>query len=508
MIIERSSEWEEGFMQRLEESIPWDNWKLYNMTYEVEKMNLIPDFSGLQCPKILSNLSPLPHQLQAAETVIEYMNGKAILADEVGLGKTIEAGLILKEYLIRGLVKKALILAPASLINQWVDELNSKFFIPAYAYKKNTQIDQYQIIVMSMDTAKKSPHKEQIYMQQYDMIIIDEAHKLKNHKTQIYQFVQSLKKKFCLLLTATPIQNNVFELFYLISLLKPGHLGSFETFQAAFSASKHGLEHDDFLRELVNQVMVRNRRHDTGIEWTNRCVEMVPIRFTAEEQSVYNQILNLKNVSSVFSGSFSMITLIKEMCSSKEATYLTLNNMRQKCVNAEEIEYIEALIEQLMALETNAKAEKTFEIIQKANDKVLIFTEYRATQAYLQWYLHTKGITSVTFNGKFSKSKRDWMKQLFKEKVQVLIATESGGEGINLQFCSHVINYDLPWNPMKLEQRIGRVHRLGQEQDVHIYNLAIQHTIEEEIVRLLSDKIDVFEKVVGELDAILSQKSM
>ncbi|WP_332645384.1 DEAD/DEAH box helicase [Lysinibacillus sp. 54212] len=508
MIIERSSEWKEGFIQRLEENVPWDNWTLYNMTYEVEKMNLIPEFTGLQCPKILSNLSPLPHQLQAAETVIESMNGKAILADEVGLGKTIEAGLVLKEYLIRGLVKKALILAPASLINQWVDELNNKFFIPAYAYKKNTQIDQYQIIVMSIDTAKKSPHKDQIYMQEYDMIIIDEAHKLKNHKTQIYQFVQSLKKKFCLLLTATPIQNNVFELFYLISLLKPGHLGSFEAFQSAFSASKHSLEHDEFLKELVHQVMVRNRRQDTGIEWTNRCVQMIPIRFSEEEQQVYNKILELKNISSVFSGSFSMITLIKEMCSSKEATYLTLNNMRQKTTNQEEIQYIEGVIEQLMSLETNAKAEKTLEIIQQANDKVLIFTEYRATQVYLQWYLHTKGITSVTFNGKFSRSKRDWMKQLFKEKVQVLIATESGGEGINLQFCSHVINYDLPWNPMKLEQRIGRVHRLGQENDVHIYNLAIQHTIEEKIVSLLSEKIDVFEKVVGKLDAILSEKSI
>ena len=118
-------------------------------------------------------------------------------------------------------------------------------------------------------------------------------------------------------------------------------------------------------------------------------------------------------------------------------------------------------------------------------------------------YLQSKGITSVLFNGQFSKSKREWMKQLFKEKAQVLIATESGSEGINLQFCHHVINYDLPWNPMKLEQRIGRVHRLGQEHDVHIYNLAIQNTIEDHILDLLYVKIGVFEKVVGELDDIL-----
>lgn len=150
------------------------------------------------------------------------------------------------------------------------------------------------------------------------------------------------------------------------------------------------------------------------------------------------------------------------------------------------------------------KAEKAYEIITQANDKVIIFTEYRASQNYLQEYLYSKGISSVLFNGKFSKSKREWMKQLFKEQAQVLIATESGSEGINLQFCHHVINYDLPWNPMKLEQRIGRVHRLGQEHDVHIYNLAIQHTIEDHILDLLHVKIGVFEQVVGELDDILS----
>ncbi|MFY0519983.1 DEAD/DEAH box helicase [Lysinibacillus sp. UGB7] len=495
MIIERSSEWEEGFINRLDNLEKWDSWTLYKMSYDIVKMNLIPEFTGLQATKHLPNLTPLTHQLEAAETVIERMNGKAILADEVGLGKTIEAGLILKEYLIRGLVKRALILAPASLINQWIEELNQKFHIPAIAYKKNCSIDRYDIVIMSMDTAKKSPHKELIYAQDYDMIIIDEAHKLKNHKTLIYEFVQGLKKKFCLLLTATPIQNDVFELYYLISLLKPGHLGNYETFQSAFSASKHDLEHDDYLKELVNQVMVRNRREDTGIEWTKRRVQIIPIQFTTEEKEIYDLLGTLST------GSFSLITLQKEMCSSKEATALTLSKMLE---DSKETKEIEGMLAKLMALEVNSKAEKTLEIIEQADDKVIIFTEYRATQIYLQWYLHSKGITSVLFNGKFNKNKRDYMKHLFKEKAQVLIATEAGGEGINLQFCHHVINYDLPWNPMKLEQRIGRVHRLGQEHDVHIYNLAIEDTIEKDILALLHTKIDVFEKVVGDLDAILT----
>ncbi|AVK98705.1 DEAD/DEAH box helicase [Lysinibacillus sphaericus] len=496
MIVERSSDWQEGFLNRLNNAEKWHSWTLYKMNYEIVKMNLIPEFTGLQAPKFLPKLTPLAHQLEAAQTVIERMNGKAILADEVGLGKTIEAGLILKEYLIRGLVKKALILAPASLINQWIEELNQKFHIPAMAYKKNCPIERYDIVIMSMDTAKKSPHKELIYAQDYDMIIIDEAHKLKNHKTQIYDFVQGLKKKFCLLLTATPIQNDVFELYYLISLLKPGHLGNYETFQSAFSASKHDLQHDDYLKELVNQVMVRNRREDTGIEWTNRRVQIVPIHFSPEEMEVYHLLGTLTSTAS-----FSLITLQKEMCSSKEATALTLSKMLE---NSAEREALEEILAKVMALEVNSKAQKTLEIIEQAKDKVIIFTEYRATQIYLQWYLHSHGITSVLFNGKFNKNKRDYMKHVFKEKAQVLIATEAGGEGINLQFCHHVINYDLPWNPMKLEQRIGRVHRLGQEHDVHIYNLAVEDTIEIDILALLHTKIDVFEKVVGDLDAILT----
>ena len=504
MIIERSSEWKEGFTERLENRKAWDNWTLYRMSYEAVKTNLITDFNGLQSPKYLPNLTPLAHQLKVAETVIERMNGKAILADEVGLGKTIEAGLILKEYLIRGLVKKALILVPASLVNQWIEELNQKFHIPAMQYKKNYDLNHCTIVVMSIDMAKRSPHKENIYDQEYDLIIIDEAHKLKNHKTKNYEFVQNLKKKFCLLLTATPIQNDVFELFYLISLLKPGHLGNYETFQSSFSASKHNVEHDDYLKELVNQVMVRNRRQDTGIEWTNRRVQIIPIDFTKEEQEVYDLISELKNVCPVFSDAFSMITLQREMCSSKEATCLTLTNMLQKCIKPEDISYMEGIIQKLMGLDINSKAEKAYEIITQANDKVILFTEYRASQTYLQWYLQSKGITSVPFNGQFNKNKREWMKQLFKEQAQVLIATESGSEGINLQFCHHVINYDLPWNPMKLEQRIGRVHRLGQEHDVHIYNLAIQNTIEDQILDLLHVKIGVFEQVVGELDDILS----
>ena len=166
---------------------------------------------------------------------------------------------------------------------------------------------------------------------------------------------------------------------------------------------------------------------------------------------------------------------------------------------------LDDLFQKINDVTKNSKAEKALELIQKINDKVIIFTEYRATQMYLQWYLQQNGISSVPFRGGFKRGKKDWMKELFQKQTQVLIATEAGGEGINLQFCSHLINFDLPWNPMRLEQRIGRVHRLGQEKDVMIYNFATRNTVEEHILKLLYEKIHLFEKVVGELDEILTK---
>ena len=499
--IEFDTTWRNEFLERVEQDGSWSSWELYQLALEVAEHLSIPDFYGLQAPRHLPHLTPLPHQLEVAKQVVENMNGKAILADEVGLGKTIEAGLILKEYMIRGLVKKVLILVPASLVSQWAMELNQKFFIPAVEQKKNYVWEQCDVVVSSIDTAKKSPHREIIYEQDYDMVIIDEAHKLKNNRTKNYEFVQNLKKKFCLLLTATPIQNRIEEIFNLVSLLKPGHLGNIVDFTETYGKQR-SLRTDEHLKALVNKVMIRNRRIDTGIEWSKRNVETIMIEFSKEERELYNAVQSLKNIS--FGNQFSLITMLRETCSSREALFITLKNMVEK-QGGEIPSYVNSLIEKIDAVSRNSKAEKALELIQTINDKVIIFTEYRATQLYLQWFLKQHGITSVPFRGGFKRGKKDWMKQLFKNNVQVLIATEAGGEGINLQFCQHVINYDLPWNPMRLEQRIGRVHRLGQTKDVFIYNFAVKDTVEEHILKLLYEKIHLFERVIGELDDILAK---
>ncbi|HLR41582.1 MAG TPA: SNF2-related protein [Virgibacillus sp.] len=478
---------------------PYSAWELFQMNYEAELTTMTPEFCGLRALEYLPHMEFLPHQIESAEQAIEKMNGRAILADEVGLGKTIEAGLILKEYMIRGLVKKALILVPASLVNQWVSELNEKFYIPAIAHRKNYAWEHYDIIISSIDTAKRSPHREEILDLDYDFLLIDEAHKLKNHKTKNYAFVRALKKKYCLLLTATPVQNRLIEIFNLVSILKPGHLGNYDYFLEQYGKDRNKIKQDAYLKQLIQKVMIRNTRKSTALNNTKRNIHTIWLDFSPEEQEVYE---DLSAMTEPFS-TFSKITYLREICSSREACYLSLKNL---AAEEDKKVHIQPLIEKIEQLPHHTKAAKAVELIKQFGDeKVIIFTEYRASQHYLQWYLHQHGIVSVPFRGGFKKGKKDWMRQLFKNHVQVLIATEAGGEGINLQFCNHLINYDLPWNPMRLEQRIGRIHRYGQEKDVQIYNFAVRETIEAHIMTLLYEKINLFEQVIGQLDDILAE---
>ncbi|MFC0188292.1 DEAD/DEAH box helicase [Fictibacillus aquaticus] len=507
--IQFQRDWHDEFLKRIEDDGPWANWELYNLALEAESHTCSPDFLGLQSPNHLPHMTFLPHQLNVAKTVIEEMNGKAILADEVGLGKTIEAGLILKEYMIRGLAKKVLILVPASLVIQWEQELNQKFFIPAVAQRKSYVWEQCEVVVSSIDTAKRSPHRDIVLNQDYDIVVIDEAHKLKNKRTKNYEFVQLLKKKFCLLLTATPVQNRVEEIFNLVTLLKPGHLGNQENFDKDFRNDRHSLKNEEKLKQLVNKVMVRNRREETGLKWPKRIVKTIPIQLSESERNLYDSISELKSEPYFQRSKFAVLTLLREVCSSREAAFITLRNMLQKLENSPYAQQLIASQMKKVELVTqNSKAMKALELIQSIDSKVIIFTEYRATQLYLQWFLQQNGISSVPFRGGFKRSKKDWMTHLFKNHAQVLIATEAGGEGINLQFCQNIINYDLPWNPMRIEQRIGRVHRIGQQGDVYIYNFATENTIEEHILNLLYNKINLFESVIGELDEILTKFEM
>ncbi|TXK85966.1 DEAD/DEAH box helicase [Paenibacillus sp. N3.4] len=490
---------------------PWDDWSLYQLAYESEEARLISTFDEMQCLLHLGELEPMAHQIDTAKRVLNEMRGRAILADEVGLGKTIEAGLILKEYMLRGLVRKTLILVPASLVLQWVRELNSKFGIPAVAHKKAYMWKQSDIIVASMDTAKRDPHREIVMGLEYDMLIVDEAHKLKNKKTTNYTFVNELRKKYCLLLTATPVQNDLKELYNLITLLKPGQLGIQSSFKSNYVVGKRTPKNEGQLQHELAKVMIRNRRGDGGVHYTKRVVKNIPLTLSDDEQALYDGVTNFvrtryQESRGDLTSMLSLITLQREVCSSRDSVFITLVNLFKKTAeDSPDRAKIWELVELIRSIKSNTKAETTMKLVQDINDKVIIFTEYRASQEYLMSYLKERKITAVPYRGGMNRGKKDWMMDLFRNRVQVLVATEAGGEGINLQFCHHMINFDLPWNPMRVEQRIGRVHRLGQTHDVNIYNLSTRNTIEEHILSLLHEKINMFEMVIGQLDTILEK---
>lgn len=491
IIINKDDSFITDLAQAMETNNNLTDWELFKLNYEVKQATIATEFSNLQVSKYLPHMTFLDHQISTAKTVIDDMNGRAILADEVGLGKTIEAGLILKEYLIRGSVKNVLLLVPASLVSQWIKELNEKFYIPVVAYRKNYAWNEYPFYVTSIDLAKREPHRQALLDIDFDMVIIDEAHKLKNHKTVNHTFVRALKKKYCLLLTATPIQNKVIELFNLVSILKPGYLGSYEQFTKKHGKKSNKLE-DTYLNKLIKKVMVRNLRKDTVLNDVKRNVHNVWLEFTEPEKAIYDDLTQHLATAPALA----KITYLKELCSSREACYLSLQKNE---LNNEDI------LTGISNLPQHTKAKKLVELIKGfGEEKVIVFTEYRATQFYLQWYLQEHDITSIAFRGGLKRGRKDWITELFKQNIQVLIATEAGGEGINLQFCHHLINYDLPWNPMRLEQRIGRIHRYGQKNDVQIYNFAIKDTIEAHIMNLLYDKLKIFERVIGELDHILA----
>lgn len=498
-----------GFRRR-----QYASWEWQKLARLGEEISSISDFATLICPLHLAShwelvgVIPYPHQLETTQKVIYRMGGRAILADEVGLGKTIEAGMILKEYMLRGLVRKALVLTPAALCWQWFEELREKFRIPVVLHRSQYDWARCDCIVASIDTAKREPHLSQVLAIDWDLLIIDEAHKLKNSKTQNWRFVNNIHKNYFLMLTATPVQNDLRELYNLITLLKPGQLGTYATFKRRFVADKRTPRDTEVLRSLLGQVMIRNRRGTGTIEFTERIVRSVPVDLSEAEGQLYlsvNAFIRRQMQRSLAEKRTILpyITLLREVCSSAWAAALTLKKLSEKASPELEAELL-SLLEQAVNIETSAKIRQLLDLLQILNGKVIIFTEYRGTQAFIKKHLEAAGLGVVTFDGSLSASRKEFTKFLFRRYGDVLVSTESGGEGINLQYCNNVINFDLPWNPMRLEQRIGRVHRLGQTKDVYVFNLATKGTIEEHIMRLLHEKINMFEMVVGELDAILT----
>lgn len=297
----------------------------------------------------------------------------------------------------------------------------------------------------------------------------------------------------------------------MITLLKPGQLGNQGDFASNFVVDKRQPKNEGQLRDELSKVMIRNRRGEGPVNFTKRKVRNIPLVLSQEERVLYDAVTSFvkdqyQESGGNLSSMLSLVTLQREVCSSRDAVFITLVNLIKKLpADSPKRDRMMELLQTLRTVKTNTKAETTLSLIQEMNEKVIVFTEYRATQEYLLQYFREHGLMCVSYSGGMNRGKKDWMMDLFRGRAQVMIATEAGGEGINLQFCHHMINFDLPWNPMRVEQRIGRVHRLGQENDVIIYNLSTQGTIEEHILHLLHEKINMFEMVIGGLDVILER---
>ncbi len=484
--------------------------------------SLTPGFDTLFSLNAVRNVEILDYQVNTVRHVLKNLRGRALLCDEVGLGKTIEAGMIMMEYMLRGLVRRVLVLSPPSLVEQWQEEMRSKFnldFIPydSPAFKNHPRPwQEFPRIVASLDTAKRSNHREEVLSGEYDLVIVDEAHHLKNHRTLSHQLVKELKKKYILLLTATPVENNLQELFNLITLLAPGQLETASSFRRKYITRGDPLKpkNTEDLKKLVREIMVRNRRSETGAILCRRHAEVLELDLSPEEKRIYQDITGFirrhyrqeTEKSSWGINTFTLRTLQREVGSSVEAVIPTLEKMAANQDNSPENRLaLSHLAQEARGITGRAKAEALLKLLEKIPEKVIIFTIFGGTQRFLANFLRQQGLEVAELHGGMRRLEKEKQVQHFAREARVLVSTETGSEGRNLQFCQVMVNYDLPWNPMRIEQRIGRIHRLGQTRDVFIYNLSARDTVESYILELLDAKINMFQLVVGELDMILGR---
>lgn len=442
------------------------------------------------------------HQFEAARRVLDDMGGSAILADEVGLGKTFEAGLVLAEEMERGRASRALILVPASLLEQWREEM-ARFFDLRFVIEPEHP-ERYPLVLASLDWAKREGRRERYASVEWDAMIVDEAHKLKNPRTVNYRFVRSIRRKTVILLTATPIENDLNELYSLVSIVRPAAFGSYMAFYRQFVMGRHLPKNEEMLREILDALMIRRTRFQAGLELPPREVELVPLELTSPERELYEAVTGaLRDAYAVRrreGGNLLPLILVqREVCSSSFALLGTLERLDPEWLG----DRAHAIRDLARAIDDNVKAHVAIGLVRRLGEHAIIFTEYRDTQEFLVERLRSSGVPVHVFHGSLGAREKRSAQEAFRREGGVLVSTEAGGLGVNLQFCHIVVNYDLPWNPMRIEQRIGRVQRLGQTKNVVVVNLFARRTVEEHLLRLLHAKIDLFRRVIGDLDVIL-----
>jgi len=513
-----------AFFEKLEKK-EFEASSLLDLKVESHEISHDVEINELLCYDLIEkNLAyKLPYQIDGALRILRDLNGSALLADEVGLGKTITSALVVKECIVRGFAKKILILTPPSLVTQWVGELKHKFELDFKIVEKESDWDSADLLIASLDRVKLFDRKNGEFKHKraheisWDLLMVDEAHKLKESNTIRWKFVDQLQKKRFLLLTATPFQNDLIELYNLLNLLKKGHLGTSKEFRKRFFSQgnkRHPLN-PKALKAKLDEVMVRRKRSETGIDYKKRIPKVVVVNQTEQEAKIYDKITELLK-ESYFNANGSQINprlivfaLLPKVTSSSKSAIESLTRISEnEKYHFETRRFAREILSDYRDLKIDSKMQKMIEIVKETlkvnpKEKILIYTKHPRTLEYITEKLEPLGLIVTGFMGGLSREEKAQKINEFKYKSQVLICTDAGAEGLNLQFCSVLINYDLPWNPMSVEQRIGRLDRIGQKKDMQIYSLATKGTMEEYVVDLIINKMCCVGLVIGELPIIL-----
>lgn len=451
-----------------------------------------------------------------------------LLADDVGLGKTISAGLIISELISRSRVSKLLIVCPKLLAPQWQEELQAKFDIPSEIAIGRDLIrvdpEGTGAVITTYNSARM--HLDSIPQDRFQMLILDEAHKLRNlygvdNPPQVARrFRKALEERrfrFVLMLTATPIQNRLWDLYSLVDLLTVarGHqnpFGSEGMFARKFIADKREQarhlkpEARDEFRSIVYSYMSRVRRGDAKLHFPDRVVQMHQVDPTSAELALIDAIA--KPIQKM--NRLAQIAILQALTSSPEALMVQLNNMaRNGTAPAELAVTVRAIV---ASMPTSAKLEGLGRLIGQLKQenperwRLVVFTGRRETQTTIQGFLEKHGFKVGIINGSSGPRNQETIARFRKNPpdFHVIVSTEAGSEGVNLQVANVLVNYDLPWNPMIVEQRIGRIQRLAAEHaSVGIFNIMLRGTFEEYIVGRLMEKLQMASHAIGDIEALL-----
>ena len=490
------------------------------------RLKLTEQFDELLCLPHLRGVQRLDYQVETVLKVLRLLRGRALLADEVGLGKTIEASMLIQEMRLRGMANRVLVLVPSALVGQWTEELREKFQLPARsteepAFRSKDPAAAWHapgVLVASLHLAKLERHARFVAEAPWDLVVVDEAHHVKNRATAGWRLINQLKSRFLLLITATPVETDLEELYNLITLLKPGQLSTPADFKKRFVSTGDPLnpKNRERLRALLAEVMVRNTRARAGLSVAlpPRFARTLVVEPTPAERALYQAIV--EEVRHRATATRRGLRFLMEAAGSSPhaALHTLLRSASEDSPQEEPSTEVPTpatgtprLLElaQAAAAAPSRKTERLMDVLAQSPDKVVVFSRFKATLEALSQALQARGLSFVSFHGGMSGPEKDQAVEAFREQARVLLATEVGGEGRNLQFAHVLVNFDLPWNPMKIEQRIGRLHRIGQQHEVHIFSLCNAHSAEERILDVLDRRIHLFELVIGEVDLILGR---